>query len=567
VKAANWLTHLEFDWRSPVWKHWHAELARDHRLIRYDERGCGLSDWVVDDFSFDAWVRDLETVTETLDLDEFPLLGISQGGPVAVEYAARHPDRVSHLILYGAYSHGWEHRDLGPSEEEEIEAVITLTREGWGRDSPMYRQIFTSQLMPDATPEQIDWFNDLQRLSTSPENAVRFLEVFGTIDVRDRLADVEVPTLVLHSREDNRVPFSAGRHLASEIPDSRFVPLDSQNHILLESEPAWSEFIGEVRRFLGVQPESPSRPKVSVDNTRWVGASAEGPDEREEARGILGSLDHLSLDRYTVVGGYRRFDERTRNALMDVCHRIQSSLEDSRGMRANYLIWAPPGSGKTYLVQQLADELPAVAFEQINFAEVGREEAARALRTLEHADGPVLCLIDEVDAHATADWPYETLLPWLDINVERGNRVVFALAGSSGSNLEELKERMASRPKGPDLLSRVPQGNEVVIPPMSVGDRILVTVSHLLSAAEANDRSLRGVEKLALYYVALSPRLRNARQLREFAVRAAHRLPRGENRVKYDHLFEPGDAENKQFWMREMPEAEALADSFVSVES
>lgn len=257
VKAANWMSHLDFDWESPVWQHWFSELARDHRLARYDERGCGLSDWVVEDLTFEAFVRDLESVTDALGWERFPLLGISQGGPVAVEFAARHPDRVSHLVLYGAYARGWRFRDLSPERREEIEALLTLTREGWGRDSPAYRQIFTTMLMPEATPEQMGWFNDLQRLSTSPENAVRFQKAFGDVDVRDRLSDLEVPTLVLHARGDGRIPFEEGRLLASGIPGSRFVPLEGRNHVLLETEPAWPVFLGELRRFLGVEAGGP----------------------------------------------------------------------------------------------------------------------------------------------------------------------------------------------------------------------------------------------------------------------------------------------------------------------
>lgn len=566
VKAANYLGHLEFEWSGPVLRPLFSEMARGHCLIRYDQRGCGLSDWGVDDFSFDAWVSDLETVTDTLDLEQFPLVGISQGGAVAIEYTARHPDKVSRLVVYGGYARGWKHRDLSPSEEEEIKAEITLARQGWGRDNPAYRQIFTTQLLPDASQEEMDWFNDLQRMSTSPENAARFQDTIGDIDVRDRLTDIEVPTLVLHTRGDIRIPFSEGRRLASEIPDSRFVPLESRNHVLLEGEPAWTELLTEIRRFLGVTSEISSPTKGRVPDSRRRAPASEEKDEEVKALNLLTSLDHLSLDRYTIVGGYRRFDEETRNDLLDVCHRIQVALEGSKAMRENYLIWAPPGSGKTYLVQQIAENLPAVEYKQINFAEAGRGEVVEALKSLESAEDSVLSLVDEVDANATEDWPYETLLPWLDINVEQGKRVVFTLAGSSGSSLEELKERMKSRPKGTDLLSRIPAGNEVVIPPMSVGDRMLIAATHLISGAQANDKALRGVEKMALIYVALSPQLQSARQLREFAVQTIHRLSDREDRVKYDHLFEPGDPENKRFWMRVMPEAEGLANSFVSLE-
>jgi DNA-binding winged helix-turn-helix (wHTH) protein len=174
VKAANWLNHLEFEWESPVWCHWVEELVQHHRLIRYDERGCGLSDWEVADLSFDAWVRDLETVVGTLVLDRFVLLGISQGAAIAIAYAVKHPERVSHLVLYGGYARGWAKR----GSQEEIErrhALNTLTRLGWGRDHPAFRQMWTALYIPEGTLDQMQWFNDLQRISASPENAVRFL--------------------------------------------------------------------------------------------------------------------------------------------------------------------------------------------------------------------------------------------------------------------------------------------------------------------------------------------------------------------------------------------------------
>ncbi len=252
VKAANWLTHLEFDWRSPVWRHWLDELSRDHLFIRYDQRGCGLSDWEVDDLSSEAWIRDLETVIDSLGLDRVALLGISQGGPAAIAYAFRHPERVSHLILYGTFTQGRLARP-NPSREviEEVESLTTLTRLGWGRDNPSYRQIFTARFIPEGSPEQIDWLNDLQRISTSGANAAELVQATVHADVSDLTAQIRVPALVLHARDDAIVPFGWGRELAASIPGSRFVPLDSKNHYLLEHEPAWSVFLSEVRRFLG----------------------------------------------------------------------------------------------------------------------------------------------------------------------------------------------------------------------------------------------------------------------------------------------------------------------------
>jgi pimeloyl-ACP methyl ester carboxylesterase len=252
VKAANWLTHLDHDWRSPVWRHWLRELARDHTLIRYDERGCGLSDWELDDFSFEAWVRDLELVVDARQLDRFPLLGISQGAAVAVAYAARHPERVSRLILYGGYARGRLRRGATPRQVEEAEVLQQLTRVGWGRANPAFRQVFALLFMPDATPERHRWLDELQRDSTSPENAVRFERVFHHIDVTDLAPRVRAPTLVLHAREDGMVPYEEGRILAALIPDACFVTLESRNHVLQEEEPAWPHFVEELRAFLAV---------------------------------------------------------------------------------------------------------------------------------------------------------------------------------------------------------------------------------------------------------------------------------------------------------------------------
>lgn len=255
VKAANWLSHLEYDWDSPIWRHLLAEASRDHTFIRYDERGNGLSDWNVANLSFEAFVEDLESVVEAAGVDRFPLLGISQGGAVAIAYAIRHPEKVSHLILYGAYARGWAKRG-SPEEIEQRQAQLTLVRLGWGKDNPAFRQLWTTLYAPDATPEQAQSFNDLQRVSTSPENAVKLLNEMGNIDVEDLLPQVTVPTLVLHCKDESGVPFEEGRLLASKIPGARFVPLEGRNHLLLEGAPSWGKFVREVRQFLGMAENS-----------------------------------------------------------------------------------------------------------------------------------------------------------------------------------------------------------------------------------------------------------------------------------------------------------------------
>jgi len=249
VKAANWMSHLDYERDSPLWRHWIAALSKDRQLIRYDERGNGLSDRDVDDLSFEAMVSDLESVVDAMAIERFPLLGISQGCAVSVEYAVRHPERVCCLILYGGFAAGWRTRE-DPMEVGLHEALMTLMINGWGQDNPAFRQVFTSRFAPRASPEQMQWFNELQRITVSPENAARFYEVFGSIDVRHRLAQIRVPTLVLHARQDAEIPLSCGRQFATRIPGARFVTLESENHLLLADEPAFAQFDREVARFL-----------------------------------------------------------------------------------------------------------------------------------------------------------------------------------------------------------------------------------------------------------------------------------------------------------------------------
>lgn len=249
VKTANWLSHLEFDWKSPLWRHLARELSREFRLVRYDQRGNGLSDRDVEDFSLEACVADLRAVVDAAGLERFPLLGISQGCRVAVAFAVEHPERVSHLILYGGAARGWKHRNAGARDARA--GLQALIREGWGRDIPAFRQVFTTIFMPGATAEQTAWFNELQRVSTSAENAFRITEAAGDVDVTDRLARVRARTLVMHATLDAMVPFEEARLMAAGIPDARFVALESPNHLLLDDEPAFARFLREIRDFLG----------------------------------------------------------------------------------------------------------------------------------------------------------------------------------------------------------------------------------------------------------------------------------------------------------------------------
>jgi DNA-binding SARP family transcriptional activator/pimeloyl-ACP methyl ester carboxylesterase len=253
VWTATFLRHLEFDWQSPIWQHWLDALASRYTLIRYDERACGLSDWNVSDISFDAWVRDLEALVDHLGLNQFRLLALSQAGAVAIAYAARHPEKLSHLILHGAYARGRFHRQDNPQASEEAQTLLSLTKLGWGRDNPAFRQVFSMQLMPDATKEQLAWFDELMRISMTPENAARAEAEMYHINVLDLLPEVSVPTLVTHCRHDAAVPFAEGRILASQIPGAQFVPLDSKNHLLLPAELAWEQFVRQIHRFLAAE--------------------------------------------------------------------------------------------------------------------------------------------------------------------------------------------------------------------------------------------------------------------------------------------------------------------------
>jgi pimeloyl-ACP methyl ester carboxylesterase len=249
IKTANWLNHLEYDWESPVWSPLLHAIAAEHRLIRYDARGNGLSDWEVDNLSLPAFVQDLETVVETIGVQRFALFGMSQGSAVAITYAVLHPERVSHLVLFGSFARGRAKR--GSSQQTaSAEAMLTLMRDGWGRENPAFRQLFTSLFIPGGTAEQMQWLNDLQRLTTSPDNAVRLRQVVDQIDVTDLLARVSVPTLVLHCRDDAVQPFEEGRQVAAGIPGARFVALEGRNHAPLKGEPAWDRLIRELQDFV-----------------------------------------------------------------------------------------------------------------------------------------------------------------------------------------------------------------------------------------------------------------------------------------------------------------------------
>jgi pimeloyl-ACP methyl ester carboxylesterase/DNA-binding CsgD family transcriptional regulator len=250
VKAATWLTHLEYDLDSPVWRHWIAFLSGHFRFVRYDERGCGMSDWDIRDLSLERRVLDLETVIDAARLTgPFVLLGISHGAAVCIAYALRHPERVTQMVLCGGYARGALRR--GDSEARRVQQAIIDLASLWGSDNPAFRQVFTSRFIPQGTEEQLRWFNELCRKTTSPELAGPLLRARAETDVTPLVTRVATPTLILHARDDAIAPLSEGRFLASEIPGAQFVELDSRNHVLLEHEPAWTRFQDAVLEFTG----------------------------------------------------------------------------------------------------------------------------------------------------------------------------------------------------------------------------------------------------------------------------------------------------------------------------
>ena len=254
VRASHWLSHLEYDLKYPVFRHLILGLAHRHSVIRYDTRGIGLSQRQVTEISFKRWVGDLECVVDALSLQRFVLFGLSQGASISIQYAVRHPERVSHLIICGGFARGFLHRDDVDHEKQSLELSRALIRQGWGSDKEAYRQWFTSQFIPEATADQSRCFNEAEHASATPEMAEKFLDVVADIDVVDLLAKVKAPTLVLHCRGDVRVPFSLGQELASRIPAAKFVPLEGRNHIILANDPAHRSFLNAVFSFLGDPP-------------------------------------------------------------------------------------------------------------------------------------------------------------------------------------------------------------------------------------------------------------------------------------------------------------------------
>jgi pimeloyl-ACP methyl ester carboxylesterase/DNA-binding CsgD family transcriptional regulator len=284
VKAANWLTHLEYEWRSPVWKHWLEFFSAHFRFVRYDERGCGMSGWQPATLTLDQWAADLDAVIDAAR-PEGPviLLGISQGAAVCVHYALRHPERVAAMILYGGYARGANRRNTGTAADA-YRAMIDLARFGWGSDNPTFRQVFTSRFIPGGTPEQLQWFTELCQKTTTGEIFASLYEARAAVDIESSLAQVRTPTLVLHARDDQVIPVTEGRLLAAGIPEAEFVELDSRNHILLESQPAWRRFQEAVLAF--------ARPDRAAGGSVFAGLSER---EREVLALITDGLSNTQI--------------------------------------------------------------------------------------------------------------------------------------------------------------------------------------------------------------------------------------------------------------------------------
>lgn len=262
VRVANWLTHLELDWKSTIWSHWFQELSRNNTLIRYDLRGSGLSDRNVDDLTMDAWVQDLESIVDDLDIKSFDLFGLCQGGAIAMAYAVKHPEKVRRLILFGSYSKGGLAEGVPEVYKQEAEALTRMIQVGWGRDASAFRKVFADLLMPGGSEEDRNWLAELEHITVTPEMAVRLWRAFHYIDVRHCLKKIKAKTMVFHVTGDRLVPFKEGEKLAHLIPDARFVPLHSNNHILFSGEPAWQRFLAEFRSFIGSGDSS--SPKCDV---------------------------------------------------------------------------------------------------------------------------------------------------------------------------------------------------------------------------------------------------------------------------------------------------------------
>lgn len=319
VRVGTWLTHLDFDWSSPVWSHWLEELGRRFTVVRYDDRGSGLSDRDPADYSLGGWVADLEAVVEAARLRSFVLLGMSQGGAVAVEYARKHPEHVTSLVLWGAYAQGVSARTATEEEAEERDLRSRMIKVGWGRADPVFRRVFTSSFIPGATEAQMRWFDELQRRSMSVDAAVASSRARAVLDVTSAAQAVSVRTLVMHADGDRAVPFEQGRQLARLIPGARFVPVHSTNHILLADEPAWPRFLAAVVPFVGGARSSGAAADLTsreIDVLRLVALGCSNEDIASQL-----SLSTRTVERH-LSNVYSRLDLTGKSARAAAAARL-----------------------------------------------------------------------------------------------------------------------------------------------------------------------------------------------------------------------------------------------------
>jgi pimeloyl-ACP methyl ester carboxylesterase/DNA-binding CsgD family transcriptional regulator len=309
VMPATWLSHLEYQWDSLAWRPWLETLSRKYTLLRYDSRGCGLSDREPPELSFEGWIRDIEAVVDASGFREFDILATCWGGAIGVEYAARHPERVNRLVLYGAYGLG---RLLGdqPIEAETARVLLDMVRLGWGQENHVLGQVWGSYFQPGGTLAHFRSWSEQQALSTSAATAVRLLQVGWQSDVRASARTIRCPTLALHVARDSVVPIEVGRQLAALIPDCRFVQVDGENHMPLADEPAWQQIVDEIDRFLK-QPVKAGAPRTSLPLDVLTGR------ERDVLDAIAQGLDN------NEIAALLRMSEKTvRNHITRVLDKI-----------------------------------------------------------------------------------------------------------------------------------------------------------------------------------------------------------------------------------------------------
>jgi pimeloyl-ACP methyl ester carboxylesterase/DNA-binding CsgD family transcriptional regulator len=311
VMSATWISHLEHQWRSLSWRPWLDAFTREHKVLRYDSRGCGLSDRDVNDVSFENWVRDFECIIDAAAFQRFALVATCQGGPIAIEYAARHPERVSHLILYGTFARGRLRRGQ-PHQAEKARVLLDMTRLGWGRENHAFLQTWASSFQPGGTLEHFRSWCEQHRAAATPEMAASLMAISWTVDVRDAASRIRCPVLVVHPERDAVVPIEEGRLLASLIPDCRFVQLDSENHLLLAEEPAWPQLLAEVRSFL----DEPGRPLPAEREALPLDELTSR--ERAVLEGIAAGLDNAE-----IAASLRLSEKTVRNHITRVFGKIR----------------------------------------------------------------------------------------------------------------------------------------------------------------------------------------------------------------------------------------------------